>query len=144
MSIDKYSDIINLPHHDSKTRSRMSIEARSAQFAPFAALTGYKEKINETSRVTFDKKELSEWENDVINNKLKFINDNIKNKPLISITYYVNDEYKSGGDYYTYSGYIKRIDLDNMVIIFDDKKKISINDIIDIESDLFEGDDFYA
>lgn len=144
MSIDKYSDIIDLPHHDPNTRRRMSIEARSAQFAPFAALTGYKEKINETSRVMFDKRELSDWENNIINNKLNFINDNIKDNPLISVTYYVKDEFKLGGDYYTYSDYIKRIDLDNMVIIFDSKKKVYINDIIDIESDLFEGRDFDA
>mgnify|MGYP007069972996 CR=1 FL=1 len=45
----KYDDIINLPHHVSKKHPQMSLEARSAQFAPFAALTGYEELINETA-----------------------------------------------------------------------------------------------
>lgn len=46
--IKKYEDIINLPHHVSKKYPQMSIEARAAQFAPFAALTGYDEAIEET------------------------------------------------------------------------------------------------
>ena len=44
---EKYEDIINLPHHVSKKHPRMSLEARSAQFAPFSALTGYDEVIKE-------------------------------------------------------------------------------------------------
>ncbi len=44
--MDNYEDIINLPHHISKTHPRLSIEQRAAQFAPFAALTGYEDEIN--------------------------------------------------------------------------------------------------
>ena len=47
---DKYNDIINLPHHVSEKHARMSLEERSAQFAPFSALTGYDEVIKETAR----------------------------------------------------------------------------------------------
>lgn len=42
-----YDDIINLPHHVSKKRKPISLKNRSAQFAPFSALKGYQEKINE-------------------------------------------------------------------------------------------------
>lgn len=45
-----YDDIINFPHHVSSKYPQMSLEARSAQFAPFAALTGYAEVVNETIR----------------------------------------------------------------------------------------------
>lgn len=45
----KYDDIINLPHHISKKHPRMSLEARSAQFAPYAALTGYGEAVNDAT-----------------------------------------------------------------------------------------------
>ena len=48
----KYDDIINLPHHVSKKHSQMPIADRAAQFAPFAALTGYGEQIKETARTT--------------------------------------------------------------------------------------------
>ena len=52
---NKYDDIINLPHHVSTKHPQMSLEARSAQFAPFAALTGYDEMIQETVRITSEK-----------------------------------------------------------------------------------------
>ena len=47
---DKYNDIINLPHHISKKHERRSLKERSAQFAPFSALTGYDKVIKETAR----------------------------------------------------------------------------------------------
>lgn len=47
----KYGDILNLPHHVSETHPPMPIADRAAQFAPFAALTGYKEAIEETERL---------------------------------------------------------------------------------------------
>ena len=48
--IDDYLDIINLPHYESRTRKKMSLNDRAAQFAPFAALTGYEEAVNETAK----------------------------------------------------------------------------------------------
>ena len=51
----KYGDILNLPHHVSETHPPMSIADRAAQFAPFAALTGYKEAIEETKRMAEEK-----------------------------------------------------------------------------------------
>ena len=50
MKNDDYSDIIHLPHYVSKKRPQMSIEQRSAQFAPFAALTGYEDEIEEAGK----------------------------------------------------------------------------------------------
>ena len=68
-----YDDIINLPHYVSKKRPQMSIEARSAQFAPFAALTGYDEKVKETARLTDRKIELEDGQKEILNNKLLYI-----------------------------------------------------------------------
>lgn len=133
MKQDSYEDIINLPHHVSKTRKPMSLENRSAQFAPFAALTGYGEAIQETSRLTTNKKDLSETEKSIIDNKLRILNSSIKDKPLATITYFVPDSKKSGGKYITESGNIRRIDVINNEIIFVNKKIIKITDIIDIE-----------
>lgn len=50
-SIEKYKDIINLPHHVSKKHPQMSREARAAQFAAFAALAGYGDAVEETARI---------------------------------------------------------------------------------------------
>lgn len=49
-ALDKYGDIIDLPHHQSSTRPHMELSARAAQFSPFAALTGYEENIREESQ----------------------------------------------------------------------------------------------
>ena len=48
--MDNYDDIINLPHHVSKRHPQMSMWNRAAQFAPFAALTGYEDVIQETAK----------------------------------------------------------------------------------------------
>jgi hypothetical protein len=53
----KYDDIIHLPHHVSATHPHMDEESRAAQFAPFAALTGYEDAIGETER-----KNQADWE----------------------------------------------------------------------------------
>jgi len=56
----KYVDIINLPHHVSAHRPHMSLENRAAQFAPFAALTGYGDSIEETARLNEERIELAD------------------------------------------------------------------------------------
>ena len=50
--MDKYADIINLPHHVSKRRPQMEIINRAAQFSPFAALKGYEEAIEEKQKLS--------------------------------------------------------------------------------------------
>ena len=51
---ERYKYIINLPHYEPKNHKRMSREARAAQFAPFAALTGFDDIIDETNASEFD------------------------------------------------------------------------------------------
>ena len=130
--MNEYNDIINLPHYVSKKHPQMSIEARSAQFAPFAALSGYEDAIKETAKLTDNKIELSDEMINIINDKLLFIEKNIQDKPLITITYFVPDKRKNGGEYISVTNSIKQIDLINNIIILTNKKKICINDIIGI------------
>ncbi|MBQ7790424.1 MAG: hypothetical protein IJ399_04095 [Bacilli bacterium] len=132
-----YDDIINLPHYVSKKRPQMSIEARSAQFAPFAALTGYDEQVKETARLTNKKIELEEGQKEILNNKLLYILENINSKPEITFTYFVKDNKKSGGKYIDKTGIIRKIDMIEQYIQFTDKSKIDINDVLSIESELF-------
>ena len=56
--MENYDDIIHLPHHVSKKHPKLSMQQRAAQFAPFAALTGYEDAINETVRLTESEMEL--------------------------------------------------------------------------------------
>lgn len=130
--MNKYKDIINLPHHVSKNHPRMSLNNRSAQFAPFSALTGYSEKIKETARITDKKIELDEGLKTVINNRLQIIKENIKSMPQVTITYFIKDQRKSGGSYKTIITNIKKIDEINKTITLIEGPKINIDDIINI------------
>ena len=130
--MNKYKDIINLPHHVSKTRNPMSLYNRAAQFAPFAALTGYDDAIKETARLTEQKIELSDELKNMLNQKIKLIIENIKLQPEVVITYFVHDNKKSGGVYKTISVNVKRIDEVEKCIIFTNKLKIFFSDIISI------------
>ena len=132
--MNKYDEIINIPHFDPVNHKRMSMMERSAQFSPFAALTGYSESVKETARLTKGKIELSEDMKYEIDNKLQLIDDHLKEKPEVSILYFIKDKKKSGGDYKEYTGIIRRIDKVNGKIIFIDKTIIELNDIIDIKS----------
>ena len=130
--MNKYDDIINLPHHVSKTRKPMTMYNRAAQFAPFAALTGYDDAIKETSRLTDKKIEISDELKNELNQKIKFISDNIKLKPKVTITYFVSDNKKSGGVYKTISGNVRRIDEVEKCLLFTNKLIIYFDDIISI------------
>ena len=128
----KYDDIIELPHYVSKKHPQMSKEARAAQFAPFAALTGYGEAVNETARITDRKMELDEETKSIINEKLNIIDTNIKLKPQVTITYFVPDKYKNGGSYETVTGNVRKIDVANNFIVLTNQNKINITDLIRI------------
>mgnify|MGYP003305198052 CR=1 FL=1 len=132
-----YEDIINLPHHVSTKHPQMTRTARAAQFAPFAALTGYSDAIKETSRLTSKRIELDEELKIILNNKLQLILDNINETPEVSFTYFIYDNIKSGGEYITITGIVKKIDIVNGYIFLTDKTKIPINEIININSNIF-------
>ena len=130
--MNNYDDIINLPHHISEKHPRLSKEQRAAQFAPFAALTGYGDAIKETARITEDRIELDEEEKKKIDNKILELKNKITEKPKVTITFFVPDIKKSGGEYVTIIGNLKKIDEYNKLLILEDKKKISIKEIIEI------------
>lgn len=128
-----YSDIIDLPHHVSSTRPHMTMLERAAQFAPFAALTGYDAAIRETERLTTDRIALGEDAIAELNRKLKILADSIADAPEIAITYFQPDAKKSGGEYVTATGCVKRIDEYERIIIMVNGKKIPVDEIFAID-----------
>ena len=134
-----YEDIINLPHHVSKTRPQMSMLDRAAQFSPFAALTGYDAAIKETGRLTDEKIEMDEDRKTALDMKQTYLIEMLDEQPEISITYFLPDTKKSGGAYVTVTGNLKRFDEYERLLILTDGKKIPMDDIADIDSDLFRG-----
>ena len=133
----KYDDIINLPHHVSKKHPQMSLHDRAAQFSPFAALTGHKAAINETARLTDEKQILSEDVIAKLNEQLNLIKENIGTNPIETITYFVPDDKKSGGAYISHTGVVKKIDEYNHTVILTDKTVIPIEQISEMQSDIF-------
>ena len=129
---EDYSDIINLPHHVSRNHPQMPMMARAAQFAPFAALTGYDAVIHETARQTDRQMELEEYYNERLNRKFAELMANHDNHPEITISYFLPDDRKAGGSYTTASGTVKKIDTYEHLLWMDDGTKIPIADIIDI------------
>lgn len=83
----KYDDIINLPHHVSKTHPPMDIMDRAAQFSPFAALTGYKEAAEETRRLTQPKIQLDETQKELLDIELHKLEAGLLQKTVVTVTY---------------------------------------------------------
>lgn len=133
-----YEDIIHLPHHVSATRPQMSMADRAAQFSPFAALTGYDEAIKETGRLTDDRIELDENTRTALDIKQAYLAENINIHPEISITYFLPDTKKDGGEYVTATGSLKRIDEYERMLIFVDGRKIPMDEIANIDGNLFK------
>lgn len=123
----KYDDIMDLEHHVSKVHKAMSMHDRAAQFAPFAALTGYEDSIKEKARLTSKRIILDEDSINSINLELESIKFNIKDKPKVKIIYFIKDNTKDGGSYNTIIDNVKRIDdvlkyikTNNYIIYFKD------------------------
>ena len=136
--MDNYEDIINMPHHVSTKHARLSMEQRAAQFAPFAALTGYEDAVKETGRETSFKIELDDEMKQIIDSKLQIILEKIKNKPEVTITYFIPDSKKDGGEYIAKTGLVSKIDTFNQKIVLLDQTEIPINEIIDIEGNILK------
>ena len=130
--MNEYDSIINIKSHEpSYKHPRMAIYKRSAQFAPFAALSGYSDQIDETKRTTYKEVELSEDKKEEINNILmNIVNDKDKE---INIKYFSKDRYKTGGQYITITSKIKKIDYIKKTIILSNDTKININNIIELK-----------
>ena len=135
--MSRYDDIINLPHHVSPTRQRMSMHDRAAQFAPFAALVGYDDAVAETARLTESRPELDEQEQRAINERLAYIADHIHEQPDVRIQYFVPDDRKSGGIIASISGKIKKMSLIDGTIIMADGYKLRIIDVTAIYDNIF-------
>ena len=131
--IEDYSDIINLPHHVSHNHPQMPMEARAAQFAPFAALTGYDVVIHETARQTDKQVELEEYDNERLNRIFSELMDSLEEHPVVTVSYFKPDEHKAGGAYMTVSGKLKKIDTYEQIMKMEDGTVIPIGSIMDLQ-----------
>ena len=140
MSEFKYKDILNMKYPNPEIERDFSDKIlREAQFAPFAALTGYNDAIDEAARQTDRKIGLDEYEIVRLNNKLKYLSEASETDEVV-ITYYVPDKKKDGGAYVSKSGIVIKVREYERDIVTDDGTKIPIEDIYSISGKMF--DDF--
>lgn len=134
---NRYDEIINLPHHVSKTRPQMPMSDRAAQFAPFAALTGYDSVIKETGRLTGERVELDEEALTDLNMRYQLLVDALDEEPEVEITYFKPDERKSGGEYVTLTGTVKKVDDFERLITMQNGTKIPMDDVLAVDGEFF-------
>lgn len=125
-----YEDIIDLPHHTSKTHPRMPLADRAAQFSPFAALTGFDAAIEETARLTAGKIELHEDELEELDRRL---HEALETGATVEITRFVPDASKSGGSYETLTSRVLSFDPLTHSVTLSNAPKIPLSDILDID-----------
>ena len=133
----KYDEIMGLPHHVSKTRPQMPMSDRAAQFAPFAALTGYDAAIKETGRLTDERIELDVEALSALDMKYQLLMEALDEAPEVTITYFQPDERKAGGKFVSAVGAVKKIDDFERRITMQDGAKIPMDDVLSIEGELF-------
>ena len=138
----KHADIIDLPHHQSDTRPKMSNYDRAAQSSPFAALTGHADSIKETARLTDEYSEPSEEMKAIMNEKILFLMEQLENQPEITITFFKPDEKKQGGAYIAITGVVKKIKTCERQIQMTTGDLIPIDMIFGIDGKIFSRIDY--
>ena len=132
---NEYDDIIDLEYKKSDRYPHMSLRDRAAQFAPFSALVGYSDIVDETGRTTDKRRTFDEYEIEVINRELQYALDIIDRKPAATLIYFINDKKKSGGAYRTVRDKIDRIDDYEKTVTLVSGEHIPIEDIFAIVID---------
>ena len=129
---NRYDEIINLPHHVSTTRPQMPLSDRAAQFAPFAALTGYDSAIKETGRLTGERIELDEEALTALDRKYQLLIEALDDAPEVTIIYFQPDERKAGGQYVSATGTVKKVDTFGRRILLQDGTRIPLDSVYDL------------
>ena len=133
----RYDDIIHLPHHVSPHHAHMPVQDRAAQFAPFAALTGFDAVVRETARLTQQPVELDESEQWLLDQKLQLLARRLEEKPQITVTFFQPDPKKEGGQYLRVAGQVQKIDPIAQIISLGDGLVIPMRAIVAMDGAIF-------
>ena len=130
----KYEEILNVPRWEPRSRVRMPMEKRAAQFQPFDPLEGYSDEVEETARVTDAERRLDETSVDFINRQLAELQRRIREQPGVTVTFFEPDGRKSGGAYRTVSGKVKKLDEYGGQMVLADGTVIPLERILSLET----------
>lgn len=128
----KYAHILNMPHPVSPTRPRMSLSRRAAQFAPFAALTGFEAMIGETARRTEGAVCLDEGEIAAIDSCLRQLREEIDRQPAVFLRFFLPDPRKEGGSFQTCRDNVIKIDERLQIILLKNGEKVPFRHIVQL------------
>lgn len=129
---DKYDDIIHLPHPEPKRHPRMSLEARAAQFAPFAALTGHQAVLAEAARYTEQNPGLDDQQCAELNRHVNLLLDRLEEHPMVLFTLFEEDGRKSGGRYREVKGVVAKYDEYHKMFIMLDGCKVLLKSLVSL------------
>lgn len=132
-----YADLLDVPRPTRHIRPPMPRGDRAAQFAPFAALTGHYAAILETARVTQSRMQLTEDEKERLDYKQQLLQAHMAQHPSVTVTYFLPDERKDGGEYRVTTGNLRGINLHRRTLCLADGPEIVLDDIVELHSPLF-------
>ncbi len=127
-----YDDIKDFSRPQYPDLPPMSIHDRAAQFAPFAALVGYEDAVEETERLTDSRREMEEDEIAELNRRLQELTECLNDRPKIRVTYFIRDKKKDGGRYASIIGNARVIDQLSNSIVFTDGCSVPVKDMYSI------------
>lgn len=130
--MNEYADMLNLPHHRSPKRAGMNQQDRAAQFAPFAALSGYELEIAEAARLTEREIELTEWAAQQVDEGLQAICRELHRHPEVTVTWFQPDCRKAGGTYRTVTARVRKIVEPERWLFLDGDIRIPVTAIVSI------------
>ena len=130
----KYEEILNVPRWEPRSRVRMPMEKRAAQFQPFDPLEGYSDEVEETARFTDAERRLDETSVDFINRQLAELQQRIREQPGVTVTFFEPDGRKSGGAYRTVTGKVKKLDEYGGQMVLTDGTVIPLERILSMET----------
>ena len=130
--MNRYNDIIDMPYKPLTKRKHMTLYERAAQFAPFAALTGFDAIIDKQARFTDARPVLCDDDAAELDRRFNELFECLDEQPLVTLTYFVKDKYKEGGCLKEKTGVIRLIDAVSRQFIFYDKQVIAIDDVVNV------------
>ena len=136
----KYDETPNAPRWEPRSRVRMPMEKRAAQFQPFDPLEGYSDEVEETARFTDAERWLDETSVELINRQLAELQQRIREQPGVTVTFFEPDGRKSGGAYRTVTGKVKKLDEYGGQMVLTDGTVIPLERILSMETTEEAGD----
>ena len=129
---DDYRELLHLPHHRSQTHASMPRRDRAAQFAPFAALTGFDAQLRETERQTQAQAEPHEDALQELDQSLHTLFACVHTQPAVQVRWFVPDAKKSGGAYKAAAGRVLQLDRNRSLLVLDSGPVIALGAIAEL------------